>query len=63
LHKPAIVLFGISDDRIFGHPENINLLKSREFLRPNQFDLYYVTDVKPEAFVSPQEVLKALHEL
>ncbi len=61
--KPAVVLFGISDPVIFGHPENVNLLKDRNFLRPNQFDLYYLTDYKPDAFVTPEEVVKALHEL
>ena len=63
LKRRAIVLFGISDPIIFGHPENINLLKDRSFLRPQQFDLYYVNQYKPEAFVTPEEVLKALHEL
>ena len=60
--KPAIVLFGISDPVIFGHPENVNLLRDRNFLRPNQFDLYYTNEYKPEAFVSPEEVLKTLHK-
>src|SRR4030095_1959806 len=30
--KRAIVLFGISDPIIFGHPENLNLLGDRKFL-------------------------------
>ena len=60
LNKRAIVLWGISDPLIFGHPFHINLLKDRSFLRPNQFDLYYANEHKPEAFVSPEEVLEAL---
>ncbi len=61
--KPAIVLFGISDPIIFGHPENMNLLRDRKYLRPQQFDLYYVNQYCNEAFVTPEEVVKALHEL
>ena len=58
--KKAIVLWGISDPIIFGHPENLNLLKDRKNLRPNQFDLYYRNEYKPEAFFSPVEVIEAL---
>lgn len=60
--KKAIVMFSISDPNIFGHPENLNLLVDRRFLRPNQFDLYYVDQYNPEAFVKPQDVLRALCE-
>jgi len=59
--KPAIVLFGISDPLIFGHPENLNLLRDRKYLRPQQFDLYYVNQYCNEAFVSPEEVIEALN--
>jgi len=60
LNKRAIVLWGISDPLIFGHSLHCNLLKDRSFLRPNQFDLYYSNQHRPEAFVSPDVVLKAL---
>jgi len=62
LNKKAIVLWGISDPLIFGHSLHLNLLKDRSFLRPNQFDLYYSNQHRPEAFVSPGEVLKALEK-
>jgi ADP-heptose:LPS heptosyltransferase len=61
-NRKSIVIFGISDPIIFGHPENLNLLKDRANLRPNQFDLYYTSDYKPEAFVSPNEILDSLTE-
>lgn len=61
-NRRAIVLFGISDDLIFGHPENLNLLVDRRFLRPKQYDLYYLDQYNPEAFVRPQDVLHALCE-
>ncbi len=60
LNRRAIVLFGISDPLIFGHPEHMNLLKSRSHLRPNQFDLYYLDQYNHDAFVTPEEVLNVL---
>lgn len=60
LDKKAIVLWGISDPLIFGHSMHLNLLKDRNFLRPNQFDLYYTNEYKPEAFVTPKEVMENL---
>ncbi len=60
LEKPAIVLWGISDPKIFGHQLHKNLLRDRSFLRHNQFDLYYANEHNPEAFVKPEEVLEAL---
>jgi len=56
--KPGIVLFGQSDPLIFGHPENINLLKDRKYLRPDQFNIWEACEVNKDAFVTPQEVLK-----
>lgn len=63
LGRRAIALFGISDPLIFGHPENLNLLVDRRFLRTNQFDLYYLNDYKPEAFPPPEQVIEALNFL
>ena len=40
LNKPGIVIFGQSDPNIFGHTENINLLKDRKYLRERQFWLW-----------------------
>ncbi len=61
--RRAIVLFGISDPVIFGHPEHLNLLRDRSFLRPQQYDLYYVNQYAPEAFVKPEEVIEAVMNL
>ena len=61
--KPGIVLWGQSDPKIFGHPENINLIKSRNNLREKQFWLWEQTEYKPEVFVEPKVVMKHLREL
>lgn len=56
----GIVLWGPSDPLIFGHPENINLLKDRKHLVPNQFIWWESTEHKNERFVEPNEVIKYL---
>ena len=58
--KPGVVLWSVSDPLIFGHPENINLLKSRDCLAPNQFLWWEHTEHDPSKFVSPQTVINAL---
>jgi len=58
--KPGIVVFSRSDPLIFGHPENTNLLKSREFLTPYQFIWWEEQEYIEEAFIEPNEIIKAL---
>jgi len=58
--KPGIVLWSVSDPLIFGHPENRNLLVSREHLAPNQFLWWDYTAFDENKFVKPSEVLKFL---
>lgn len=62
LNRPGIVLFGQSDPNIFGHVENINLLKDRKYLREKQFWLWEQCEPNDEAFVEPQVVIKSLYE-
>lgn len=56
--KPGIVLWSVSDPLIFGHPENWNLLKSRDNLAKNQFLWWDFTEHNDEYFVKPEEVIK-----
>lgn len=58
--KPGIVLWSVSDPLIFGHPENTNLLKSRDCLAPNQFLWWESIEFDPSKFVRPEEVLPHL---
>lgn len=60
--KKGIVLWGPSDPLIFGHSENINLLKDRSCLVENQFIWWEATKHKNDRFVKPEEVLKYLEE-
>lgn len=60
--KRGIALFGQSDPLIFGHVENINLLKNRKYLREQQFWLWEQCEANDETFVSPEIVIQALNE-
>lgn len=57
----GIVLFGQSDPNIFGHPENINLLKSRDYLRDRQFWMWEQAEFNKDSFVDPDVVISALN--
>jgi len=58
--KPGIVLWGRSDPNIFGYDQNINLLKDRKYLRPNQFNKWEEVKYSEECFVSPETIVKSI---
>jgi len=58
--KPGVVIFGPSDPKIFGHPENINLLKDRKYLREKQFWLWEQCEYNQDAFVDPEIVINTV---
>jgi hypothetical protein len=58
--KPGVVIFGQSDPRIFGHPENFNLLKDRKYLREQQWWLWSQTPYREDVFVPPEKVVVAI---
>jgi len=60
--KQGIVLWGPSDPLIFGHPENINLLKDRSYLVENQFIWWEATPHSNSRFVEPQKVIEHLRK-
>lgn len=61
--KKGIVLWGPSDPLIFGHSENINLLKDRSCLVQNQFLWWEFYAHDATLFVPPKDVLQALATL
>lgn len=58
--KIGIVIFSQSDPSIFGYTENINTLKDKKYLRKNQFWLWEQAEYNEDAFVHPEEVMKAI---
>ncbi len=57
VNKHGIVIFSQSDPEIFGYKENLNLLKSRDYLRKEQFWLWSQTDLNMNSFMPVDEVL------
>ena len=57
LNIRGMVIFGQSDPIIFGHNENVNVLKSRNYLRKNQFWLWEQAEYNEDAFNTPSELL------
>lgn len=58
--KYGIVIWGQSDPNIFGHPENINLLKDRSYLLEKQFYMWDMITYRHDCFVEPKEIIKHL---
>lgn len=58
--KPGIVLWSVSNPDIFGHPENVNLLKDKSCLAPNQFLWWETVEYDENKFVRPEAVLPYL---
>ena len=61
-NKKGIVLFSQSDPLIFGHESNINLLKSRLYLRKNQFLWWEDVDLIEDSYIHPSEVIRHLQD-
>ena len=57
LGKKGTVIFSRSDPAIYGHPDNANILKSKNYLRPGQYGTWEEDIFVKEAFVSPQFVV------
>lgn len=54
--RRGIVVWGKSDPLIFGYDTNINILKDRSYLRPNQFDFWETEKLDIDCWVNPEEV-------
>lgn len=56
LGRRGMAIFGQSDPNIFGHAENVNVLKDRKYLRDRQFWWWEQTQFDPDCFLPPQDV-------
>jgi hypothetical protein len=59
----GIVIFSKSDPKIFGYPTNINLLKDRSYLRPDQFGLWNACEFDETAFLDPRVIIELISKL
>lgn len=55
--RGGIVLWGKSDPRIFGYPENVNIWKGEEFLRKKQFDIWETEEFDKDVFIKPSGIV------
>lgn len=60
--RRGIVLWGVSDPKIWGYPENVNLLRGRDFLRQHQFQTWNEIDYNPNAFIFAENVLPHVYK-
>lgn len=60
--KGGVVVWSQSSPRIWGYPHNTNLLKSEKYLRERQYAPWYEAEFNADAFVSPEEVVRAVNE-
>jgi len=60
LGKKGVVLWSISDPKIFGYKQNVNILKDRSYLRERQFEIWEQAEYNIDAFVSPTVVVERL---
>lgn len=58
--KKGIVIWGQSDPLIFGHKENINLLKDKASLRTHQFASWEETSYNEDVFIEPKLIKEKL---
>lgn len=61
--RQCAVIWGQSDPDIFGYKENINILKSRSYLRSNQFATWEESEYIEEAFPSAEFVFSQIKRL
>ncbi|MHA1867613.1 MAG: hypothetical protein ACTSXD_06055 [Candidatus Heimdallarchaeaceae archaeon] len=54
--KQCVVLFSVTDPKIFGHKLNINLIKDKKYIAENKFDRVEQIEYNPEAFLKPEYV-------
>ena len=60
--KLGFVIFGQSDPKLFGYPENVNILKDPKYLRPNQFWNWEQTTPMIQAFPTAQELFDIINQ-
>jgi len=58
-HKRGVVIFSLSDPLIFGYKDNLNILKSKQYLRKNQFDIWESVQYNEFAFFPASIIFKS----
>jgi len=61
--KSGVVIWSLSDPNIFGYFQNTNILLSRGWLKPRQFDIWEVEEFNVKAFPKPDQVVEEIMKL
>lgn len=59
----GFVIFSRSDPKIYGYFQNTNILKSREYLRPDQFHIWEQCEYDEGAFEKPEELYMIINNI
>jgi len=62
VNKRGVVLWGPSDPQLFGYPTNVNILKDKSYLRPDQYGIWESIEFDPNRFVKAEEVYKIVNK-
>ncbi len=62
-NSKGVVVWGQSDPNLFGYGNHVNLLKSRSYLRENQFGTWDECQYRTDCWVGPDEVASAVIQL
>ena len=60
--RAGVVLWSVSDPLIFGHAENLNILKDRAYLRPLQYKDWRGEAYNEDAFERPEVVVERVRQ-
>lgn len=58
--KKCHVIFSRSDPDIFGHKENVNILKDKTYLRLDQFGVWKTCEFMEDAFYKAEDLFKII---
>lgn len=58
----GIVLWGKSDPKLFGYPENVNVVKDEKYIRKRQFDIWEAEEYEEKVFEEPKKVVEYVKE-
>ncbi|MGC8979009.1 hypothetical protein [Caldisericum sp.] len=54
--KKGIVIWGKSDPKIFGYPNNFNIYKDKKYFRKDQFGYWFYEEFNPKVFIEPEKI-------
>jgi hypothetical protein len=63
MKKQGIVLWGLSDPKLFGYKWNKNLFINENYFRPNQWDIWPGEKWIEGCWVAPSDVVKAVGDI